>query len=97
MASIRRPLPPQEALTATPRLRPDRLQQLAHARLTERPGDPAPVLRNGVDAKELQPQFWQIGQWRELRPPLSGCLFLDDGTWSPHNCDSYSPPHNLRA
>lgn len=55
------------------------------------------LLMSGVDPKELQREFWQIEQWRELRLPLSGCLFLDDGTWSPHNCDSHSAPHNLRA
>ena len=50
---------------------------------------------SGCDPKELQREFWQIEQWREIVLPLGGCLFLDDGTWSPHNCDDLSPPHNL--
>ena len=55
------------------------------------------LLMQGVDRQEIQREFWQIEQWRELRLPLSQCLFLEDGTWSPHNCDSYGPPHNLRV
>ena len=55
------------------------------------------LLMNGVSPQELLRELWKIEQWRELRLPLSACLFLDDGTWSPHNCDSQSPPHNLRA
>ena len=53
------------------------------------------LLMQGVDPQELQREFWQIEQWRKLRLPLSPCLFLDDGTWSPHGCDSEMAPHNL--
>ena len=55
------------------------------------------LLMSGCNPKELQHEFWQIGQWREIVLPLGGCLFLDNGTWSPHNCDGDLPPHNLRA